>query len=769
MFLNKLLAKHSIALAQSFILILFILAASQAWSAQYYVSTTGNDSNSCTSSGDACLTIQAAIDKASNTDDIIIGAGTFDGAITLNNKGLYILGAGADLTFIDGNNSTALFTMSSSINGGSTPSITFNDLTLQNGAGTQGAAMNITCSTMVNGSINVNISEVVFTENNSTNSGGAIFMNDCTSSALSIQRSSFDNNESQTTGGAIYLKGTSAGDSSLSLENVTLYQNSSAMGGSAIFLDDFADFLIGYTTISSNISTGPTPLSSTIHLNVNTGSGYIANTIIADNTGNNCPTPMSPAGSITSQGYNISSDATCTFFNESTDLNSTDPLLGTFSYGSYAIPTVSLDSGSPAIDATSLTCPSTDARGVTRPQGSACDIGAFEANIGALESSPTSLLFISSGSTQFATLSYTGVVPINMGGASISGADSASFNFAVDNCSNTNFNGASSCTISITFSGINPGSYSAMLSVPNDGTQANLQIPLSASLTGQLAADPNPVSFEGKSKDRITISLQSGPALSITGSTLTGPNSDLFVILADSCQGQTLSNPGDSCQVDVQFEGSTAGDYTAILEILDGSLTLLQVTLNGSSGGGSPILDLSITGPSGDLSVGDTANYEVMIGNSGDGDAENTVLELIFPSNLELQSVSGVAGSNNEGDENQNLIQASASLPEQCSFSNQTLTCSLETIDAGSQATLHISALITGEGSLAISGSLNSGDQTVSASGGSGTATAGGGLQGACSFTEDAPKSRSMFLFLVFTLVILLGYRKKSNDSGFFE
>lgn len=748
--------------------ILLLLSASTASAAQFYVSTTGNDANSCTSTGDACLTIQAAIDKAANSDDIIIGAGTFDGGITLNNKGLYILGAGAGQTIVDGSNSSTLFTMSSSINGGSTPSINFFDLTLQNGAGTQGAAMNITCSSMVNGSINVNITEVVFTENNSTSSGGAIFMNDCTSSALSIQRSSFDNNESPSTAGAIYLKGTSAGNSSLSLENVTLYQNSSAMGGSAIYLDDFADFLIGYTTISSNISTGPTPLSSTVHLNVNTGSGFIANTIIANNTGNNCPTPMSPAGSITSQGYNISSDATCTFFNESTDLNSSDPVLGTFSYGSYAIPTVSLDAGSPAIDATSLTCPSTDARGVTRPQGSACDIGAYEANIGTLESSPTSLLFTTTGSTEVVTLSFTGVVPVNIGAASISGADSASFNFAVDNCSNTDFNGASTCSISITFSGINPGSYSAMLTVPNDGTQANLQIPLSASLTGQLAADPSAVNFEGKSKDRITVSLQSGPAVSITGSSLVGPNSDLFGILADSCQGQTLSNPGDSCQVDVQFEGSTAGDYTATLEILDGSLTLLQVALTGSSGGGSPILDLSITGPSSDLSVGDPANYEVMIGNSGDGDAENTVLELIFPSNLELQSVSGVEGSNNEGDENQNLFQASASLPEQCSFSNQTLTCSLETIDAGTQATLHISALITGEGSLAISGSLNSGDQTVSASGGSGTATAGGGLQGACGLNEGASKSHSLFLFLVFTLILLLGCRKKTKEPGIF-
>ncbi|NNC99145.1 MAG: hypothetical protein HKN85_03085 [Gammaproteobacteria bacterium] len=34
--------------------------------------------------------------------------------------------------------------------------------------------------------------------------------------------------------------------------------------------------------------------------------------------------------------------------------------------------------GSPAIDAAVGTCPATDQRGVARPQGAGCDVGAYE-------------------------------------------------------------------------------------------------------------------------------------------------------------------------------------------------------------------------------------------------------------------------------------------------------------------------------------------------------------------------------------------------------
>jgi hypothetical protein len=60
-------------------------------------------------------------------------------------------------------------------------------------------------------------------------------------------------------------------------------------------------------------------------------------------------------------------------------LNDTDPKLGTL--GNYGGPTLTIPLliGSPAIDAAdSVSCPATDQRGLPRPYGPACDIGAFE-------------------------------------------------------------------------------------------------------------------------------------------------------------------------------------------------------------------------------------------------------------------------------------------------------------------------------------------------------------------------------------------------------
>ncbi|WP_345309022.1 choice-of-anchor Q domain-containing protein [Candidatus Villigracilis saccharophilus] len=60
-----------------------------------------------------------------------------------------------------------------------------------------------------------------------------------------------------------------------------------------------------------------------------------------------------------------------------------DPLLGPLANNGGPTQTMALLSGSPAINAgDDADCEATDQRGVTRPQGSHCDIGAYEANGG---------------------------------------------------------------------------------------------------------------------------------------------------------------------------------------------------------------------------------------------------------------------------------------------------------------------------------------------------------------------------------------------------
>ena len=90
--------------------------------------------------------------------------------------------------------------------------------------------------------------------------------------------------------------------------------------------------------------------------------------------GGNC---VNSGGVLNSQGYNLESANTCNF-TSLTDLHDTDPVLGPLQANGGPTVTHALLAGSPAIDKGSAICLKTDQRGLARPQGIACDIGAYE-------------------------------------------------------------------------------------------------------------------------------------------------------------------------------------------------------------------------------------------------------------------------------------------------------------------------------------------------------------------------------------------------------
>jgi len=103
----------------------------------------------------------------------------------------------------------------------------------------------------------------------------------------------------------------------------------------------------------------------------------VKDTIVAGNT---APTGQSDCAlvAMVSSDHNISGDGSCMFTDAGSKQN-TDPLLGGLQNNGGETDTLALQPGSPAIDAgTNDGCPGTDQRGVTRPQGSSCDVGAFE-------------------------------------------------------------------------------------------------------------------------------------------------------------------------------------------------------------------------------------------------------------------------------------------------------------------------------------------------------------------------------------------------------
>ncbi len=101
------------------------------------------------------------------------------------------------------------------------------------------------------------------------------------------------------------------------------------------------------------------------------------NTIVAGNTGPAGPSNCAVVAMLTSD-HNLSNDASCMFTDPGSRQNA-DAKLGPLANNGGETDTLALLEGSPAIDAgTNAGCPATDQRGVSRPQGTACDIGAFE-------------------------------------------------------------------------------------------------------------------------------------------------------------------------------------------------------------------------------------------------------------------------------------------------------------------------------------------------------------------------------------------------------
>ena len=163
------------------------------------------------------------------------------------------------------------------------------------------------------------------------------------------------------------------------VSNSTLVSNS-ASGRSYLFpigagggIYNSGTQTISNTTVSGNSAIGGGGIY---------GAANIQNSIVANNSRGNC------SGTMTSKGYNLSSDGTCSLSGPG-DMQNTDPLLGPLQNNGGPTQTMALLPGSPAIDAgNSSGCRNsngnllkTDQRGQPRPDKEdtgGCDMGAYE-------------------------------------------------------------------------------------------------------------------------------------------------------------------------------------------------------------------------------------------------------------------------------------------------------------------------------------------------------------------------------------------------------
>jgi hypothetical protein len=128
------------------------------------------------------------------------------------------------------------------------------------------------------------------------------------------------------------------------------------------------------TTLANDSVSGPTGSASLIWTDVGANFSLI-NTIVDSTTPSiNC----GGSGTLASVANNLDSGTSCGFTHPG-DLQSTPPMVAPLADNGGQVETGALEAGSPAIDAgTNAGCPLTDARGVARPQGTSCDIGAYE-------------------------------------------------------------------------------------------------------------------------------------------------------------------------------------------------------------------------------------------------------------------------------------------------------------------------------------------------------------------------------------------------------
>ncbi len=159
-------------------------------------------------------------------------------------------------------------------------------------------------------------------------------------------------------------------DTVTSLTNVTIAQNTASIASGGIHFNEEAKAEFAYTTVIENEAVDEGGAMD------GNGNLQLRSSIVARNSAPknpDCSLENGPA----SLGGNVGS-ASCGFTLAS-DFVTADPMLAPL--GGAAVPVAEPLLGSPALDRGLAPCPATDARGVARPQGGACDSGAAERQV----------------------------------------------------------------------------------------------------------------------------------------------------------------------------------------------------------------------------------------------------------------------------------------------------------------------------------------------------------------------------------------------------
>ncbi len=246
------------------------------------------------------------------------------------------------------------------------------------------------------------LTDVSFVANAASSNGGAMFNEGYDGlSSPQLTNVTFSNNSAAFSGGAMYSEGSGSGISSPKLNNVTFSNNSASLShGGAMYND-------GHTTASES---SPQLFNVTFHGNTAVsgwgGAMYnygfegsstpaLTNVILWGDSASSAPEVFNDTATPTfSHSVVQGSGGSAAWVGPGTDLGGNvdaDPMLdpaGLANHGGYT-QTLRLLSGSSATNAADDgACSPTDQRGVSRPLGAHCDIGAFERGTGTFEDVP---------------------------------------------------------------------------------------------------------------------------------------------------------------------------------------------------------------------------------------------------------------------------------------------------------------------------------------------------------------------------------------------
>ncbi|MEN3334441.1 MAG: hypothetical protein V7641_3806 [Blastocatellia bacterium] len=327
--------------------------------------------------------LRDAIDQANMNPgpDVIDFQDELTGTITLTSGELFItddltiIGPGIFSVTVSGNQASRVFEVLSGI------TVVISGLTISDGnvpGSSGGGILNNGTLTLIN---------MVLSGNSAINNGGGI-SND--GGTLTIFNSTLSGNSTSNVGGGV------SNDGTLTLTNSTLSGNSTTSGGGLFNAENRAATIINSTLSGNSAGTGGGIYNvGTVNVSFTTMSGNsaagsgggiynvgmainIKNSIVANSpSGGDCFN----TGIFNATGVNFNTNGTCPGFTQVTpaQLN-----LGPLQDNGGLTQTHALLPGSVAIDA-ALDCTdlsgntvSTDQRGVGRPQGKACDVGAYE-------------------------------------------------------------------------------------------------------------------------------------------------------------------------------------------------------------------------------------------------------------------------------------------------------------------------------------------------------------------------------------------------------